>query len=154
MSNTAPSRADPVVVFHLSRWCPPQETSQPHPPHTVSQATQNILSKFVYCRNGTSYGNFKLKLCVWAQSMALGSRTKFQLEILTILSKCVFRYCFTRLFWRARETLVKQPPGWSLSDCFEVVKFHISNIFQNVDVFLIIIMYFIPFFHLNWNDLN
>ena len=33
MSNTAPSRADPVVVFPLSRWCPPQETSQPHPPH-------------------------------------------------------------------------------------------------------------------------
>ena len=32
MSNTAPSRADPVVVFPLSRWCPPQETSQPHPP--------------------------------------------------------------------------------------------------------------------------
>ena len=29
MSNTAPSRADPVVVFPLSRWCPPQETSQP-----------------------------------------------------------------------------------------------------------------------------
>ena len=32
MSNTAPSRADPVVVFPYSRWCPPQETSQPHPP--------------------------------------------------------------------------------------------------------------------------
>ena len=32
MSNTAPSRADPVVVFPLGRWCPPQETSQPHPP--------------------------------------------------------------------------------------------------------------------------
>ena len=31
MSNTAPSRADPVVVFPLSQWCPPQETSQPHP---------------------------------------------------------------------------------------------------------------------------
>ena len=33
MSNTAPSRAEPVVVFPLGRWCPPQETSQPHPPH-------------------------------------------------------------------------------------------------------------------------
>ena len=32
MSNTAPSRADPVVVFPLGWWCPPQETSQPHPP--------------------------------------------------------------------------------------------------------------------------
>ena len=32
MSNTAPSRADTVVVFPLGRWCPPQETSQPHPP--------------------------------------------------------------------------------------------------------------------------
>ena len=32
MSNTASSRADPVVVFPLGRWCPPQETSQPPPP--------------------------------------------------------------------------------------------------------------------------
>ena len=32
MSNTAPSRADTVVVFPLGRWCTPQETSQPHPP--------------------------------------------------------------------------------------------------------------------------
>ena len=32
MSDTAPSKADPVVVFPLFRWCPPQQTSQPHPP--------------------------------------------------------------------------------------------------------------------------
>ena len=37
MSNTAPSRADPVVVFPFGRWCPPQETSQPHPPHNFWQ---------------------------------------------------------------------------------------------------------------------
>ena len=37
MSNTAPSRADPVVVFPISRWCPPQETSQPHPPPQGTQ---------------------------------------------------------------------------------------------------------------------
>ena len=35
MSNTAPSRADPVVVFPLGRRCPPQETSQPHPPPSL-----------------------------------------------------------------------------------------------------------------------
>ena len=50
----------------------------------VSRALQNILSKFVYCRSRTSYENFKLKLCTCAQSHALGTRTKFQLEILTI----------------------------------------------------------------------
>ena len=50
----------------------------------ISQALQNILSKFVYCRNCTSYENFKLKLCTCAQSHALGTCTKFQLEILTI----------------------------------------------------------------------
>ena len=37
-----------------------------------------FLSKFVYCINCTSYENFKL------QSHALGTHTKFQLEILTI----------------------------------------------------------------------
>ena len=40
MSNTTPSRADPVVVFPLSRRCPPQETSQPHPPHLASPGHQ------------------------------------------------------------------------------------------------------------------
>ena len=50
----------------------------------VSQALQNILSKSMYCRNCTSYGNFKLKLCTCAQSHALGTCTKFQLEILLI----------------------------------------------------------------------
>ena len=50
----------------------------------VSRARQDILSKCVYCRNRTSYENFKLKLCTCAQSHALGTRAKFQLGILTI----------------------------------------------------------------------
>ena len=51
---------------------------------STSRALQNILSKFVYCRNHIYGENFKLKLCMCAQSHALGTRTKFQLEILTI----------------------------------------------------------------------
>ena len=44
MSNTAPSRADPVVVFPLGRWCPPQETSQPHPPHFIHEnSIENVV---------------------------------------------------------------------------------------------------------------
>ena len=50
----------------------------------VSPAVQNILSKLLYCRNHTSWENFKLKLCTCAQSDASGTCTKFQLEILTI----------------------------------------------------------------------
>ena len=50
----------------------------------VSRALQHILTKFVCCRNRTSYDHFKLKLCSCAQSHALSTRTKFQLEILTI----------------------------------------------------------------------
>ena len=50
----------------------------------VSRALQNILSKFVYCRNSTCDQNFKLKLCTCAQSHALGTCTTFQLEILII----------------------------------------------------------------------
>ena len=30
-----------MVVFPLCRWCPPQETSQPHPPHILDQEIQN-----------------------------------------------------------------------------------------------------------------
>ena len=50
----------------------------------VSRALQKILSKFVYCTNSTGDENFKLKLCMCAQSLALGTRTNFQIEILTI----------------------------------------------------------------------
>ena len=46
--STAPSRADPVVVSPLCRWCPPQETSQPPPP-TTSPNSYNMIS--TYCFN-------------------------------------------------------------------------------------------------------
>ena len=51
---------------------------------TFHKLSQNILRKFVYWKKHPSYENFKLKLCMCAQSHALGTRTKFQLEILTI----------------------------------------------------------------------
>ena len=50
----------------------------------VSRGLQNILSKCVHCRNRTSFENFKLKLSACAKSHALGTRTKFQLEIVTL----------------------------------------------------------------------
>ena len=50
----------------------------------ISRVLQNILLKFVYCRNSTCDENFKLKLRTCAQSHALGTRTKFQLKILII----------------------------------------------------------------------
>ena len=48
----------------------------------VSRALQNNLAKIHNARNHIYGENFKLKLCTCAQSIALGSRTKFQLEIL------------------------------------------------------------------------
>ena len=73
---------------------------------TTFQALQNILSKLVYCRNHISYENFKLKLCMCAQMTILGTRTKFQLEILTInvISGIVY---VRKNIWRARKMLVK-----------------------------------------------
>ena len=49
---------------------------------SVSRALQDIISKFLCCRNRPFYENSKLKLCMCAQSM--GIRTKFQLEIFTV----------------------------------------------------------------------
>ena len=49
MSNTAPSRADPVVVFPLGRWCPPQETSQPHPPHVITEKNNCFINLLYGC---------------------------------------------------------------------------------------------------------
>ena len=45
---------------------------------------QDFLLKFEYCRNHTSYENFKLKLCMCASSHVLCTCTKFQLEVLDI----------------------------------------------------------------------
>ena len=51
----APSKADAVLVFPLCRWCPPQETSQPHPPHV---SLQNY-----YTNNKPSHTNFASNEC-------------------------------------------------------------------------------------------
>ena len=48
----------------------------------VSRALQNNLAKIYSARNHIYGENFKPKLCTCAQSMALGTRTKFRLEIL------------------------------------------------------------------------
>ena len=70
----------------------------------LSQVLQNILLKFVHCRNHASYENFELKLCtpkakLWAhvQSLSLKFSPKIWFLIL---------YIFVRLFWRA---FVSQP---------------------------------------------
>ena len=76
----------------------------------VSRALQNIISKMSYCGNSTCYANFNLKLCACAQGHALGTRTRFKLEIIA------------RLFWRAHETLVKQPPETHSFDVFLAVR--------------------------------
>ena len=78
----------------------------------VSRALQGILSKFVYCRNRTSYENFKLKLCTRAQSPALGTRTKFQLEILTInvISGMVY---FREIFLESSRNVSETTPWLS-----------------------------------------
>ena len=47
----------------------------------ILQALQNNGIKIYNARNHIFGENFKLKLCMCAQSDALGTRTKFQLEI-------------------------------------------------------------------------
>ena len=48
MSDTAPSRADPVVVFSLGRWYSLQESSQPHPPPDKTVQGAALISSGVY----------------------------------------------------------------------------------------------------------
>ena len=50
--------------------------------NSVSRVLQNNLAKIHNARNHFYGENFKLKICTCAQSMALGTHTKFQLEIL------------------------------------------------------------------------
>ena len=79
----------------------------------ISRALQTILSKFVYYRNCICYENSKPKLCTCAQSHALGTHTKFQLEILTtdVISGIVY---FHEIILKSK-TLETQPPGQHLT---------------------------------------
>ena len=78
----------------------------------VSRALQDILLKFVYCRNRASYKNFKLKLCTCPQSHALGTHTKFQLEILTINVISGMVYCHDIILESSRN--VNETTPWPL----------------------------------------
>ena len=74
-------------------------------------ALQNILSKFLYYRYHTSDENFKSnfvrvpKAMLWAHVQSFGLKFSPSMWFLAL-------YIFVRLFWRARKTLVKQPPGF------------------------------------------
>ena len=61
----------------------------------------------MYCRNRTSFENFKLKICSCAQSHSLGTRTKFQLEIPiinVIIGIVYFREIISESSWNVSET--------------------------------------------------
>ena len=76
----------------------------------VLGALQNIFSKFVHCGNRTSCENFKLKICTCAQSHALGTHTKFQLEILTMnmISGIVY---FRKLILESLQNISETTPS-------------------------------------------
>ena len=57
----------------------------------VSWALQDILSKFVYCRNRTSDENFKPKLCTCAQSQCFGHT--YRVSAWNSHHKCDFWHC-------------------------------------------------------------
>ena len=69
----------------------------------VSRALQNILSKFVYCRNRTSCENFKLKLCTCATFKVLAWNSHY---------KCHFWCCvFCEIILESSQNIVKHPSG-------------------------------------------
>ena len=82
----------------------------------VSRALQKIISKFVYCTNSTCDENFKLKLCTCAQSLALGTRTNFQIEILTINVISGVVYFRENILGSSRNVSETAPWLWYLKD--------------------------------------
>ena len=82
----------------------------------VSRALQNNLAKIHNARNHISDDNFKLKLCTCAQSYALGSRTKFQLEILIKSTISVIREFRENILesWRNLSETTPRSPVWQV----------------------------------------
>ena len=102
----------------------------------VSRALQDILLNFVYCRIRTSYENFKLKLCTCAQSMTLGTRTKFQFEILTINVISSIVYFRDIILERSRN--VSETTLWStaLSTCCPKCSPYVRDAIRNSNAFV------------------
>ena len=102
----------------------------------VSRALQNNLAKIYNAKNHIYSENFKLKFCTCAQSMALGTHTKFQLEILirgTIFAIHKFGENILESSLNVSETsprylTVVRPWSWKGSDlmCHHSVKLAIS----------------------------
>ena len=91
----------------------------------VSRALQNNLAKIYNARNNIYADNFKLKLCTCAQSMAWAHVQSFSLKFSP--EGLFLRYThFERIFWRARETLVKQPPDTNVFGIISTRNFSFS----------------------------
>ena len=99
----------------------------------VSRALQNNLAKIYKARNNIYAENFKLKLGTCVQSMALGTRTKFQLEIL-IRSMILVIYKFLENILESSRNVSETPP-WIFhefkqcmcQECISQVLWLISN---------------------------
>ena len=102
----------------------------------VSRALQNVLLKFVYSRNHTSYGNFKLKFCMCAHSHAMGTHTRFQLDNLTInvISAIVY---FCKIILESSWNISKQPPGLPALEGKQPSSGILGHIYRD-DLFIII----------------
>ena len=95
----------------------------------VLRALQNNLAKICNTRNDIYGENFKLKLCTCAQSMALGTCTKFQLEIL-IRSTISAIYKFRENILENSQNVSETPP-WCHSLRGSLFHCHHSHIISN-----------------------
>ena len=75
----------------------------------VSRALQMNLAKIYNARNHIYSEDIKLKLCTCAQSMALGTRTKFQLDIL-IRSTISAIHKFREIIFGSSRNVSETPP--------------------------------------------
>ena len=82
----------------------------------VSQAPQNILAKIHNTRNHIYGENFNLKICTCAQSKALGTRTKFQREIIITSTICAI-HKFRENFLESSRNVSETTP-WCLKNMF------------------------------------
>ena len=82
----------------------------------VSRALQSNLTKICSAIIYIYGASFKLKLCICDQSMALGTRTKFQLGIVKRITISAIHKFREYNFENSWNVIVKQPPGSSMCD--------------------------------------
>ena len=121
------SQSQPITLLVAQPRGPLQSTPPGGCFTNVSRALQNNLAKIYNAKNHIFSENFKLKLCTCAQSLALDTCAKFQLEILIRCTISVI-HKFRENILESLRNVSETPPRLLSHQRYFLIKFQIQSL--------------------------